>query len=92
MPARVSLDIFLYYVHTVYQELSSSLGLGLKTLSDIEKKEEEEFKRFFIFGFLVMSATNMLGHQDVLGLSAIDPCLRQWISILTIPKDVCMPF
>ena len=32
----------------------------------------------------VMSATDMLGYRDVLGLSATDPCLRQWISIRTI--------
>ena len=38
----------------------------------------------------VMSATDMLGHRDVRGLSAIDPCWRQWISICTMPKDVGM--
>ena len=35
-----------------------------------------------------MSITDMLGHQDVRGLSAIDPCPWQWISICTMPKDV----
>ena len=39
----------------------------------------------------VISAFDMLGHQDVHGLSAIDPCLRQGISIRTMPKDVGMP-
>ena len=39
----------------------------------------------------VMSATDMLGHRDVRGLSAIDPHLRQWISLRTKPKDVDMP-
>ena len=36
----------------------------------------------------VMSATDTLGHQDVHGLFALDPCLRQWISVCTMPKDV----
>ena len=40
----------------------------------------------------VMSATDKLGHQDVHGLSAIDPRPRQWISVRTKPKDVGMPF
>ena len=39
----------------------------------------------------VMSATDTLGHRDVLGLSAIDPCPRQWISVRTMHKDVGMP-
>ena len=38
----------------------------------------------------VMSATDTLGHQDVHGLSAIDPRPRQWISVRTMPKDVGM--
>ena len=38
-----------------------------------------------------MSATDTLGHWDVHGLSAIDPCPRQWICICTMPKDVGMP-
>ena len=38
-----------------------------------------------------MSASDMLGHRDVRGLSAIDPCPRQWISVCTMPKDVGMP-
>ena len=29
----------------------------------------------------VMSATDMQGHWDISGLSAIDPRLRQWISV-----------
>ena len=37
-----------------------------------------------------MSATDMLGHQDVCGLSAIDPHQRQCISVRAIPKDVGM--
>ena len=39
----------------------------------------------------VMSATDMLGHQDVRGLSATDPRLRQWICVCTIPKEVGIP-
>ena len=39
----------------------------------------------------VMSATDTLGHWDVRGLSAIDPCPSQWISIHTKPKEVGMP-
>ena len=39
----------------------------------------------------VMSATDTLGHWDVHGLSAIDPCPRQWICICTMPKDVGIP-
>ena len=39
----------------------------------------------------VMSATDTLGHQDVCGLSAIDPHPRKWISVYTMPKDVGMP-
>ena len=38
----------------------------------------------------VMSATDMLGHRYVRGLSAIDPLPRQWMCI-TKPKDVGMP-
>ena len=34
---------------------------------------------------------DMLGHWDVGGLSAIDPCPRHWISVCTKPKDVGMP-
>ena len=37
----------------------------------------------------LMSATDTLGHQDVRGLSAIDPHRRQWISV-TMCKDVGM--
>ena len=37
-----------------------------------------------------MSATDMLGHWDVHGLSATDPRPRQWICIHTMPKDVGM--
>ena len=37
-----------------------------------------------------MSATDMLGHQDVGGFSAIDPPPRQLISVHTMPKDVGM--
>ena len=40
----------------------------------------------------VMSATDMLGHRDVCGMSATDPHWRQWISVRTMPKDVSMPF
>ena len=32
-----------------------------------------------------------VGHRDVCGLSATDPCLRQWISFRTMPKYVGMP-
>ena len=39
----------------------------------------------------VITATDMLGHWDVGGLSAIDPCPRHWISVCTKPKDVGMP-
>ena len=39
----------------------------------------------------VMSATDMLGHRDVHGLSTIDLHLRQWICVCTMPKDVGMP-
>ena len=39
----------------------------------------------------VMSPTDTLGHRDVRGLSAIDPGSRQWISVLTKPKDVGIP-
>ena len=39
----------------------------------------------------VMSATDTLGHWDVRGLTSIDFCLRQWISVRTMPKDVGMP-
>ena len=39
----------------------------------------------------VMSATDMLGRQDVCGLSAMYPCLTQWICVCTKPKDVGMP-
>ena len=38
-----------------------------------------------------MSATDLLGHQDVCGLSAIDPHPRQRICVCTKPKDVGMP-
>ena len=38
-----------------------------------------------------MSATDTLGHRDVRGLSATDPCPRQWICVCTMPKDVGMP-
>ena len=37
---------------------------------------------------VMLSATDMLGHWDVHGLSATDPCLRPWISNHTMPKDV----
>ena len=39
----------------------------------------------------VMSATDTLGHRDINGLSAIDPCPRQWICVCTMPKDIGMP-
>ena len=39
----------------------------------------------------VMSATDMVGHRDVHGLSGIDPCSRQWISVHTKPKYVGIP-
>ena len=40
----------------------------------------------------VMSATDTLGHWDVLGgLSATDPRQRQWICVCTMLKDVGMP-
>ena len=38
-----------------------------------------------------MSATDSLGRWDGRGLSATDPCHRQWISISTMPNDVGMP-
>ena len=37
-----------------------------------------------------MSATDMLGHRDVCGMSATDPRLRLWIRVRTMPKDVSM--
>ena len=45
-------------------------------------------------GLVVLSvilATDALGHQDVGGLSDLDPHMGQMISILTMPKDVGMP-
>ena len=44
-----------------------------------------------LVGQSVMSATDTLGHQDVCGLSATDPCQRQWICVPTMPKDVGIP-
>ena len=38
----------------------------------------------------VMSATDTLGHRDVCGLSATDPCPGQWINVLAMPKDIGM--
>ena len=38
-----------------------------------------------------MSATVKLGHRDVSSLFATDPCMRQWISVCTMPKHVGMP-
>ena len=40
----------------------------------------------------VMSATDKLGHRDLLvrGLSATDPRPRQWICVCTMPKEVGM--
>ena len=35
-----------------------------------------------------MLATDKLGDLNVCGLSAIDACLRQWISVRRMPKDV----
>ena len=35
-----------------------------------------------------MLATDKLGDLNVCGLSAIDACLRQWISVRPMPKDV----
>ena len=44
-----------------------------------------------LFNFsIVMSATDMLRHRDVHGLSAIDHPPRQWICIHTMPKNVGM--
>ena len=40
----------------------------------------------------VLSPTDMLGHWDVCGLSAADPCLRMQISVRTMPKDIVVPF
>ena len=38
-----------------------------------------------------MSDTDRLGHRDLRGLSAIDPHLKQWISVITMPKDAGIP-
>ena len=40
-----------------------------------------------------MSTTDMPGYADVQvhGLSAADPCPRQWISIRTMPKGIGIP-
>ena len=42
----------------------------------------------FFFNF---SYSDTLGHWDARGLSAADPRLRQWISVLTMPKNAGMP-
>ena len=51
----------------------------------------EEFGLAGLVAQSVMSPTDTLGHRDVRGLSAIDPGSRQWISVLTKPKDVGIP-
>ena len=38
-----------------------------------------------------MSTTDMPGYADVHGLSAADPCPRQWISVRTMPKGIGIP-
>ena len=72
-------------------------SLGLSTINNYTRHQPGTTRYYYLSRYLaglvaqsVMSATDTLGHWDVHGLSAIDPCLRQWICVCTMPKDVGM--